>query len=165
MANYINFFAYDTLIIPEVFEKHGFKTRNRFSVTLSAYKMVFYKIPPDPENYKEGVGLPTIVPTDSNLGMMEGIMYEVDETLLPQLDAFYSHPNEYQRKKVRLTKHDFTYVNGFCYIAQVEKTNPKLLPCQAQLDEYRAAKKILSKLYLSRLVTQATVEEPQKRRP
>ncbi len=165
MANYINFFAYDTLILPEVFEKHGFQARNRFSVTLSAYKMVFHKIPADPSQYPEGVGLPTIVPTESNLGMMEGIMYEIDESYLPRLDAYYGYPEEYQRKKVRLTKHDFTFVNGIVYIAQVEKTNPKLLPCQAQLDEYRPARKILSKLYLSRLVTQATVEEPNKRRP
>lgn len=165
MANYINFFAYDTLIMPNVFEQHGFKARDRFSVTLSAYKTVFQKIPPDPENYKEGVGLITIVTTESNLGMMEGILYEIDDSYLPKLDAFYGHPQEYQRTKVRLTKHDFTFVNGFCYIAQIEKTDPQLLPCQAQLDEYRNAKKILSKLYLSRMVTQATVEEPQKRRP
>ncbi|MFQ5482741.1 MAG: gamma-glutamylcyclotransferase family protein [Nitrospinaceae bacterium] len=165
MANYINFFAYDELIIPEVFKKHGFEANGQFSTTLSAHKMVFNKIPKDPDNYKPGVGLPNIVPTDSNIGMMEGVLYEMDEKFLPLLNAHYGHPEEYQRQKMRFTKHDFTNVGGFTYIAQVEKTDPQLLPCQEQLDKFRAAKKNFSKLYFARLVTQATVEEPNKRRP
>lgn len=165
MANFISFFAYDDLIMPEVFASLGFEARAKFNVTLSAYKMVFHKIPKDPENYKEGEGCPTIIPTDSNIGMMEGILYEVEESLLPKIDEYYGHPNEYQRKKMRFTKHDFTFVNGFVYIAQIEQTDSKLLPSQAQLDRYRPARKFMTRLYFSRLVTQATVEEPHKRRP
>ncbi|QPJ61118.1 MAG: gamma-glutamylcyclotransferase [Candidatus Nitronauta litoralis] len=165
MANFIYFFAYDELIMPEVFEKHGFVANARFNVTLSAYKMVFHKIPNNPEDFKEGEGRPTIIPTDSNIGMMEGILYEIDETLLPKLDEYYGHPNDYHRKKMRFTKHDFTFINGFVYMAQVENTDSRLLPSQAQLDAYRPARKTMTRLYFSRLVTQATVEEPHKRRP
>lgn len=165
MANFINFFAYDELVMPEVFAAQGFEARAKFNVTLSAYKMVFYKIPKNPADYKEGEGCPTIIPTDSNIGMMEGILYEVDETLLPKIDAYYGHPNEYQRKKMRFTKHDFTFINGFVYIAQIENTDSSLLPSQAQLDRYRPTRNILTRLYFSRMVTQATVEEPHRRRP
>lgn len=165
MANFIYFFAYDELIMPEAFEKAGLVANARFNVTLSSYKMVFHLIPDNPADFKEGEGRPTIIPTDSNIGMMEGILYEIDETLLPKIDEYYDHPNKYQRKKMRFTKHDFTFVNGYVYIAQIERTDSRLLPSQAQLDGYRPARKLMNRLYFSRLVTQATVEEPHKRRP
>lgn len=98
MPNYINFFAYDELMLPEVFEQHGLEANARFSVTLSAHKLMFNKIPFGQE-IKEGAGLPNIVTTDGNLGMMEGILYEIEEEFLPKLDEIHHHPDQYQRKK------------------------------------------------------------------
>ena len=111
MPNLINWFAYDEMMNPEVFKKSGLTCEAAFSVSLSAYKLVFNKIPLD-NGGKENLGLANIAPVSDNLGMMEGVLYEMLEENLPKLDALYHHPQEYQRKKMRFTKHDFAFVDG-----------------------------------------------------
>lgn len=157
MPNYINWFTYDTLMDPSVFKAHGLECNAAFSVTLSAHKLAFNKIPLD-NGGVENLGLPNIVPTNSNLGMMEGILYEIEESFLPRLDEIYKYPDEYLRKKMRFTKHDFTLISGFVYIAHSDRTKDGLMPDKATLKHYRACKKNLTMLYLSRLMNTPTVD-------
>ncbi len=157
MPNFINWFAYDQMVNPKVFKEHGLECNASFSVTLSAHKLVFNKIPVD-NGGLEGLGLPNIAPTNSNLGMMEGIMYEIDEKLLPKLDEIYQYPEEYNRKKMRLTKHDFTYVNGIVYFAQDHRVQEDLMPSKAMLKGYKECRKDLTMLYISRLMNTPTVD-------
>lgn len=65
---------------------------------------------------------------------------------------------------MKFTRHDFTFVSGFVYMAPRDLTDDNLLPCKDQLKQLKKAKKFLSMLYFSRMMTQATVEEPNKRR-
>lgn len=157
MPNYINWFAYDELMNPRIFKEHGLEANASFCVTLSAHKLTFNKIPLD-NNGQENLGLPNIIPTPSNLGMMEGILYEIEESYLPKLDAIYHYPDEYLRKKMRLTKHDFTMVDGIVYIAQTHRTKEGLKPSKEMLKSYKECRKNLTKLYLSRLVNTPTVD-------
>ncbi len=162
MPNFIHWFAYDEMMIPQKMEEHGLEYNASFSVTLSAYRLKFNKIPVDNQGV-EGVGDPNIVPTDSNLGMMEGILYEIDEKFLPKLDELYHHPDEYLRKKMRFTKHDFTFVNGVVYMAQKHRTDDSLLPTKEILKRYKVCKKKLTMLYISRLMNMPTLEEKTKK--
>lgn len=157
MPNIINWFAYDQYMNPEVIKESGLEVRNAFSVTLSAYRLVFNKIPVD-NGGKENMGLPNIAPTLDNLGMMEGMLYEMPEENLPKLDALYQHPNEYVRKKMRFTKHDFTFVNGVVYIAQKERTQKGLMPSKDMLKQYKGCRRLLTKLYLAKLLIRPAVE-------
>jgi gamma-glutamylcyclotransferase (GGCT)/AIG2-like uncharacterized protein YtfP len=118
--------------------------------------LVFNKIPVD-NGGKENLGHANIAPTQDNLGMMEGVLYEMLEENVPKLDALYGHPDEYQRKKMRFTKHDFTFVDGIVYIAQKDRTKSGLLPSKDMLKVYKGCRKILTKLYLSRLLIRPTV--------
>ena len=156
MPNLINWFAYDEMMNPEVIKESGLEYEAAFSVSLSAHKLVFNKIPVD-NGGKENLGHANIAPTQDNLGMMEGVLYEMLEENVPKLDALYGHPDEYQRKKMRFTKHDFTFVDGIVYIAQKNRTQSGLLPSKDMLNTYKGCRKILTKLYLSRLLIRPTV--------
>jgi len=157
MPNLINWFAYDEMMNPEVIKQSGLEYEAAFSVSLSAYKLVFNKIPLD-NGGKENLGLANIEPIPGNLGMMEGVLYEMLEENLPKLDALYHHPEEYQRKKMRFTKHDFNFVNGVVYIAQKDRTKKGLLPSKDMLKAYKGCRKILTKLYLSRLLIRPAID-------
>jgi Gamma-glutamyl cyclotransferase, AIG2-like len=157
MPNLINWFAYDEMMNPEVIKESGLKYEAAFSVSLSAYKLVFNKIPMD-NGGKEKLGLANITPTMDNLGMMEGVLYEMLEENVPKLDALYHHPDEYQRKKMRFTKHDFTFVEGIVYIAQKNRTQNGLMPSKGMLKHYKGCRKILTKLYLSKLLIRPAIE-------
>ena len=157
MANIINWFAYDEMMNPEVIKEQGLKYEAALSVTLSAFRLVFNKIPLD-NGGKEKLGLPNIAPTRDNLGMMEGVLYEMPEENLPQLDALYHHPEEYQRIKMRFTKHDFTFVNAVVYIAQKNRTQNGLMPSKDMLKKYKGCRRILTKLYLSKLLIRPAIE-------
>jgi hypothetical protein len=157
MPNIINWFAYDEMMNPEVINKTELTYEAAFSVSLSAHKLVFNKIPLD-NGGKENLGHANIEPTRGNLGMMEGVLYEMLEENVPKLDALYGHPTEYQRRKMRFTKHDFAFVNGIVYIAQKDRTKSGLLPSKDMLKIYRGCRKILTKLYLSRLLIRPAIE-------
>ena len=157
MPNLINWFAYDEMMNPEVIKKTELKYEAAFSVSLSAYKLVFNKIPVD-NGGKDNLGLANIEPTLGNLGMMEGVLYEMLEENLPILDALYGHPDEYQRKKMRFTKHDFTFVNGVVYIAQKDRTQKGLMPSKDMLKTFKGCRKILTKLYLSKLLIRPALD-------
>ncbi len=157
MPNLINWFAYDEMMNPEVIKQTGLKYEAAFSVSLSAYRLVFNKIPLD-NGGKENLGLANIAPVPDNLGMMEGVLYEMLEENVPKLDALYNHPEEYQRKKMRFTKHDFTFVDGIVYIAQKSRTKSGLMPSKDMLKNYKGCRKILTKLYLSKLLIRPTVD-------
>ncbi|MEE8260118.1 MAG: gamma-glutamylcyclotransferase family protein [Nitrospinaceae bacterium] len=157
MPNIINWFAYDEMMNPEVIKKTELEYRAAFSVSLSAHKLVFNKIPLD-NGGKENLGHANIEPTPGNLGMMEGVLYEMLEENVPKLDALYGHPGEYQRRKMRFTKHDFHFVNGIVYIAQTNRTQSGLLPSKEMLKKYKGARKFLSRLYLSKLLIRPAIE-------
>ena len=157
MANLINWFAYDEMMNPEIIKEQGLEYRAAFSVSLSAFRLVFNKIPLD-NGGKEKLGLPNIAPTLDNLGMLEGVLYEMPEENLKKLDALYHYPEEYQRKKMRFTAHDFHFVNGIVYIAQNNRTQSGLLPSKEILKKYKGCRKYLSRLYLSKLLIRLAVE-------
>ena len=85
-------------------------------------------------------------------------MYEIDERLLPKLDEIYKYPEEYNRKKMRLTKHDFTYVNGIVYYAQDNRTQEELMPSKAMLKSYKECRGNITMLYISRLMGTPTAD-------
>lgn len=157
MPNIINWFAYDEMMNPEVIKERGLEYMAAFSVTLSAYKLTFNKIPLD-NGGKENLGLPNIVPIVDNLGMMEGVLYEMPEENLAKLDEMYHHPDEYMRKKMRFTKHDFTFVNGVVYIAQTSRTKKGLMPSKDMLKVFKGCRRILTSLYLSKLLIRPAIE-------
>ena len=157
MAYVVNFFAYGELINEDYFKEKGLEYISKSSVTLSAWRRVFNKIPIDTGGV-EGLGLVNIEPTPDNAGMMHGELYVMDEKFVPKLDEIFGHPDEYQRKVMRFNRHDFILVNGLTYIARPDKIATGLKPSKATMKIFRKAKKLFPMLYFSRLMNTPTCD-------
>ncbi len=157
MADVVNFFAYGELINEDYFKEKGLEYISKSSVTLSAWRRVFNKIPID-NGGVEGLGLVNIEPTPDNAGMMHGELYVMDEKFVPKLDEIFGHPDEYQRKVMRFNRHDFILINGLTYIARPDKIATGLKPGKATMKIFRKAKKFFPMLYFSRLMNTPTCD-------
>ncbi len=157
MADVIHFFAYNELINEDYFKEQGLEYVFKSSVTLSAWQLVFNKVPIDNGGQKE-LGLANIEPTNDNAGMMHGELYAVEERFVPQLDKIFGHPDEYQRKVMRFNRHDFTMISGLTYIARPDKIANGLKPNKATMKILRKAKKLFPMLYFSRMMNTPTCD-------
>jgi hypothetical protein len=157
MVDAVNFFAYGELINEDYFKEKGLEYISKSSVTLSAWRRVFNKIPID-NGGVEGLGLVNIEPTPDNAGMMHGELYVMDEKFVPKLDEIFGHPDEYQRKVMRFNRHDFILINGLTYIARPDKIATGLKPSKATMKIFRKAKKFFPMLYFSRLMNTPTCD-------
>lgn len=157
MSEIISFFAYNELMNEPHFKEVGFEHVEKVTVTLSAQRLVFNRLPPEGTG-TEGQGLPNIEPTPNNAGMMEGVLYEMQDTFLPKLDEFFGYPEECSRKLMDLNRHDFTQVRGIVYVAKPGKIGKNLKPTKAIMKLYRDAKKEMSMLYFARLMNTRTCD-------
>ncbi len=157
MVDVVNFFAYDELMNEQHFKQRGLEYISKSSVTLSAWQVVFNKIPVE-EDAPENLGLPNIEPTSGSSGMMFGVLYEMDSSFLPKLDEIHDAPKQYQRKVMRFTRHDFNLVNGLVYVARPENTKAGLKPSKATMKIIKGAKKAVPILYFSRLMNTRTCD-------
>ena len=157
MADVVNFFAYGEFINEDYFKEKGLEYISKSSVTLSAWRLAFNKVPID-NGGMEGLGDVNIEPTPDNAGMMHGELYVMDEKFLPKLDEIFGPPDEYQRKVLRFNRHDFILINGLTYIARPDKIAKGLKPSKATMKIFRKAKKFFPMLYFSRLMNTPTCD-------
>ena len=157
MPEKISVFAYNELLNEDYFKEKGFEYLDKVTVTLSAQRIVFNRLPPEGEGI-EGQGLPNIEPTPNNAGMMEGVLYEMLDTFLPMLDEFHGYPKESTRKVMDLNAHDFHTVRGIVYFAQPDKIGEKLKPSKALMKLYRKSWKEHTMLYFARLMNTRTCD-------
>ena len=135
----------------------GFEYIEKITVTLSAQRIVFNRLPPEGKGIKDQ-GLPNIEPTPNNAGMMEGVLYEMQDTFLPKLDAFHGYPKECNRKLMNLNRHDFITVRGIVYFAQPDNLGEKLKPSKVLMKLFRKSRKEMTMLYFARLMNTRTCD-------
>ena len=157
MSEKISVFTYNELLNEDYFKEMGFDYIEKVTVTLSAQRLVFNRLPPEGTGI-EGQGLPNIEPTPNNAGMMEGVLYEMYDTFLPKLDEFHGYPAECNRKLMDLNRHDFNTVRGIIYFAQPDKIGEKLKPSKALMKLYRKSRKEHTMLYFARLMNTRTCD-------
>ena len=157
MSEKISFFTYNELINESYFKEMGFEHIEKVTVTLSAQRIVFNRVPPEGKGL-EGQGFPNIEPTPDNAGMMEGVLYEMNDNFLPKLDEFHGYPKECNRKLLNLNRHDFNTVKGIVYSAQPDKIGEKLKPSKALMKLFKKAKKDMTFLYFARLMNTRTCD-------
>ena len=157
MSEKISVFAYNELINEDYFKEKGFEYIDKVTVTLSAQRMVFNRLPLEGEGI-EGQGLPNIEPTPNNAGMMEGMLYDMYDTFLPKLDAFHGYPKECNRKVMDLNAHDFHTVRGIVYFAQPDRIGDKLNPSKALMKLFKKSRKEMTMLYFARLMNTRTCD-------
>ncbi|MBT3515632.1 MAG: gamma-glutamylcyclotransferase [Nitrospina sp.] len=157
MSEKISVFLYNELINEDYFKEKGFEYIDRVTVTLSAQRIVFNRLPLEGEGIK-GQGLPNIEPTPNNAGMMEGMLYDMYDTFLPKLDEFHGYPKECNRKVMDLNAHDFHTVRGIVYFSQPDKIEEKLKPSKELMKLFRKSRKEFSMLYFARLMNTRTCD-------
>ena len=157
MSEKISVFTYNELLNEDYFKEMGFDYIEKVTVTLSAQRLVFNRLPPEGTGI-EGQGLPNIEPTPNNAGMMEGVLYEMYDTFLSKLDEFHGYPTECNRKLMDLNRHDFNTVRGIIYIAQPDKIGEKLKPSKTLMKLYRKSRKEHTMLYFARLMNTRTCD-------
>ena len=157
MSEKISVFAYNELINEDYFKEMGFEYIEKNTVTLSAQRIFFNRLPPEGKCIKDQ-GLPNIEPTPDNAGMMEGVLYEMQDTFLPKLDAFHGYPKECNRKLMNLNRHDFITVRGIVYFAQPDNLGEKLKPSKALMKLFRKSRKEMTMLYFARLMNTRTCD-------
>ena len=157
MSEKISVFAYNELINEDHFKKMGFECIEKVTVMLSAQRIVFNRLPPEGKGIKDQ-GLPNIEPTPNNAGMMEGVLYEMQDTFLPKLDAFHGYPKGCNRKLMNLNRHDFITVRGIVYFAQPDNLGEKLKPSKALMKLFRKSRKEMTMLYFARLMNTRTCD-------
>ena len=157
MSEKISVFAYNELINEDYFKEKGFEYIDKVTVTLSAQRIVFNRLPLEGEGI-EGQGLPNIEPTPNNAGMMEGMLYDMYDSFVPKLDEFHGYPNECNRKLMDLNAHDFHTVRGIVYFAQPDRIGDKLKPSQALMKLFRKSRKEMTMLYFARLMNTRTCD-------
>ena len=157
MSEKISVFAYNELINEDYFKEKGFEYIDKVTVTLSAQRIVFNRLPLEGEGI-EGQGLPNIEPTPDNAGMMEGMLYDMDDTFLPKLNEFHGYPKECNRKVMDLNAHDFHTVRGIVYFAQPDRIGDKLKPSKALMKLFRKSRKEMTMLYFARLMNTRTCD-------
>ena len=157
MSEKISVFTYNELLNEDFFKEKGFEYIDKVTVTLSAQRIVFNRIPPEDTGI-DGQGLPNIEPTPNNAGMMEGVLYDMHDTFLPKLDEFHGYPKECDRKLMDLNAHDFHTVRGIVYYAQPNRIAEKLKPSKELMKLYRKSRKEHSMLYFARLMNTRTCD-------
>ena len=157
MSEKIRVFSYNELLNEDFFKEKGFEYIDKLTVSLPAQRIVFNRIPPEGTGI-DGQGLPNIEPTPNNAGMMEGVLYDMDDTFLPKLDEFHGYPKECTRKLMDLNAHDFHTVRGIVYFAQPNRIAEKLKPSKELMKLYRKSRKEHSMLYFARLMNTRTCD-------
>ena len=157
MDDVINFFAYNELMDERNMHELGLEFIACSPVTLSAYKLVFNKIPLNNGGI-ENLGLANLVPTPNNLGMVTGVLYEMSKGMITKLDEIHGYPEEYIRKTHKMFRHDFNPTHGYVYMAEKGRTDDNLRPTKAMLKKYKGARKNLGLLNLSRIMAIPTVD-------
>ena len=157
MSEKISVFTYNELMNEDYFKEMGFDHIEKVTVTLSAQRLVFNRLPPEGTG-AEGQGLPNIEPTPNNAGMMEGVLYEMKDDFLPKLDEFHGYPSECNRKLMELNRHDFNMVRGIVYFAQPNRIGEKLKPNKALMQLYKKTRKEMTMLYFARLMNTRTCD-------
>ena len=157
MSEKIRVFSYNELLNEDFFKEKGFEYIDKLTVSLSAQRIVFNRTPPEGTGI-DGQGLPNIEPTPNNAGMMEGVLYDMDDTFLPKLDEFHGYPKECTRKLMDLNAHDFHTLRGIVYFAQPNRIAEKLKPSKELMKLYRKSRKEHSMLYFARLMNTRTCD-------
>ena len=157
MSEKIRVFSYNELLNEDFFKEKGFEYIDNPTVSLSAQRIGFNRIPPEGTGI-DGQGLPNIEPTPNNAGMMEGVLYDMVDTFLPKLDEFHGYPKECTRKLMDLNAHDFHTVRGIVYFAQPNRIAEKLKPSKELMKLYRKSRKEHSMLYFARLMNTRTCD-------
>ncbi|MEN2975432.1 MAG: gamma-glutamylcyclotransferase family protein [Candidatus Caldarchaeales archaeon] len=146
------YFAYGSNMDPDQMKIRGVSFSKRLHAVLKGFRLEFNKL--SFRNPREGYA--NIVPDRE--GVVEGILYEVEDEDLSKLDRYEGYPFHYNRVKVDVMLDDGQMVEAVAYIARPEMTRKNLKPTKEYLSHLLKGSDLLSKEYYERLSNVRTLD-------
>lgn len=149
----MKYFAFGSNLDPVRMKQRGVAFTSRQKALLGDYELAFNKM----NHQRPGSAFANIMPKPG--GVVEGLLYEIDEQGLKNLDKYEGVPKHYTRKEVTLWLPETNEkVRAVTYIAQKKMVQKGLKPTKIYLSHLLAGKKFLSAGYFARLNNQPTVD-------
>lgn len=150
----IYYFAYGSNMNLERMQKRvGGEFRNPRGAVLKGYRLVFNK----KASKKKGVGYANILHEKNK--EVEGVLYEITEAGLKELDGYEGYSNHYIRKKLPVKiKGSSETVYAWVYIAVEDKTESGLKPDKEYLSHLLKGESFLSEDYMEFLKQVKTID-------
>lgn len=148
----MKYFAYGSNMNLKRMEARGVRNSYGVKACLFGYKLKFNKN----STLMPGEGYANIVEEDKSI--VEGILYEISQEGISNLDKYEKYPHEYDRILLNVRLINGIEHQAYVYIAQPDKTSDGLRPTRKYLNHLLCAKDLLSKDYLMKLSIQKTLE-------
>ena len=138
------YFAYGSNMDKSRMEERSCVFKTATSAVLKEYKLVFNK-----RSFKDPtMGFGNIEKNENSI--VEGILYELDDSMIHILDKYEGYPKHYNR--VKLTVNTSTkIIEADVYIANTEWISENLTPSAEYLSHFLAGEKYLSSKYFEDL--------------
>jgi len=148
----MKYFAYGCNMNPEKMEDRNITFSHRTLAILKGYNLKFNKVASS--NPKEGYA--NIVPYEK--GIVEGALYDIQDSALSNLDRYEGYPNHYDKIRVKVLLDIGQEVEAITYIAKPDKIKEGLKPKKDYLKHLLSACDILSEPYCKRLKSYDTLD-------
>lgn len=146
MVEIIHYFAYGSNMSVQRMQQRLVRYKSRRPAYLKDFELQFNKI----NRRVPGAGFANIMPVQD--GLVEGVIYEIDDAGLAILDGFEGYPNRYDRKVLPVEVAG-EIIQAHVYIAQEDETGLDLKPEIIYLQYLLDARDLLSADYYLKLET------------
>lgn len=148
----MKYFAYGSNMDSDRMRERGVNFTSRKKAILKNWELVFNKV--SSKNPMEGYA--NIRPKKESL--VEGILYEIEDSDIEKLDYYEGYPFHYNREKVILCIENSEQIEAITYVANPGKVKEGLKPSRNYLEYLLNAQDILSKDYYKKLEEWETLD-------
>lgn len=141
----MKYFAYGSNMNPERMKEREIKFSKRVYAILEGWRLEFNKIAS--RNPNEGYA--NIM--EDKKCIVEGILYEIADADIKQLDKYEGYPNHYDRVTVKVKQDNGQKIEAITYIAQCNKIRGGLKPSKEYFEHLLKGCDLLSEEYCERL--------------
>jgi len=141
----MRYFAYGSNMDPDRMRERGVNFLKREHAILEGWRLEFHKV--SSRNPDEGYA--NIVKDENSV--VEGILYEINDSDLKILDRYEGYPNHYERIKVAVRMDNGEKVEAVTYIAKPDKVKNGLKPSRKYLNHLLKGCDLLSEEYCRKL--------------
>ncbi|MGM0641556.1 MAG: gamma-glutamylcyclotransferase family protein [Thermotogota bacterium] len=147
------YFAYGNNMNPDMIKEQGVEYFDRRKGIIRGYRIIFNKKAKDEE-----YSFANIEQTGNDEDIIEGILYELDNCEMKEIDRKEGFPTQYNKYRINVETDDGT-VQAFVYIAQPEWINNNLKPPKFYINNMLKGKDLISPNYLNFIENVETYEE------
>jgi cation transport regulator ChaC len=148
----MNYFAYGSNMDKKRMEKRGVTIFSMQRARLEGFRLAFNKV----ASRRENEGYANIV--EDPEGVVEGVLYEIKDSDIKELDFYEGCPCHYLRIKVTVKLDNGQEVTAVTYVANPDKIRDGLKPSKEYLNHLLAGKDYLSPEYFERLKATETID-------